>query len=386
MNVSTPTAAASQSFGDYSQSPILPAHLNLENFLGSLGKDVAKHELIAAREIATRIFETKPRTIKYEEGTQDFGVAMAIYPEVSAYINSKIQGKTVLEIGGDQGENAILMAIAGARRVIINDRNPLAIQALAEKIKQLPPSVIERIQLISCDCLALLKTKPELEGTIDFILCRNVIHFFTQQQTAQFQMTCQSLLKVGGEAIITANALRDREIYASNPSQTYFTMLQCPLYDRTSPAGSKLISNLVHSFQPSKEEDFSLDFERFFLYERSLGNKWEVNRKNYQKFSIEEQKLVGNAIKREEASWKTLKAGCIFVVKSSSRLYTQDNLAKTFERQFTVTSTFAVDGKGHLLREGVDVFKDSAQVGVIFQKQSKETALDSDSASASVSD
>jgi len=92
---------------------------------------------------------------------RDYGMAFPINHEVLAYTMPRVKDEVVLEIGGASGENSILLACAGARKVYMNDILPSEVQKFNALRGTLPLEVQDRLVPAPGDCFDLLKNKPD---------------------------------------------------------------------------------------------------------------------------------------------------------------------------------------------------------------------------------
>ena len=134
-----------------------------------------------ARMIAERIYETPPR----DAASFEFGHAFNTCAEATAHllenVRDKIHDKTVVSLGGNAGEEMIWVALAGAKRVVNNDISDAAIAQFNTLKAMAPAALQEKIEAAHCNCFELLTSKPDLQGQCDFVICNNLIHFFTEE-------------------------------------------------------------------------------------------------------------------------------------------------------------------------------------------------------------
>ncbi len=88
----------------------------------------------------------------YRQTTESkYGQAFPMNPEIMKKLMSDIEGKTVLEIGAAGGENSILLALAGAAKVIINDIAEGEIVLARRSVATLPRKIRKKIRAIHAD-------------------------------------------------------------------------------------------------------------------------------------------------------------------------------------------------------------------------------------------
>ncbi|MBA3237999.1 MAG: class I SAM-dependent methyltransferase [Parachlamydiaceae bacterium] len=115
-----------------------------------------------------------------------FGKVFPIYPEIFGYAALKARGEIVMELGGASGENAILLAFAGARKVYLNDINIEELDKFNALKKSLSQQIQEKLVSLPGDCLDTLSKRKALDERVGLVLCRNLIHFFNDSQQKRF--------------------------------------------------------------------------------------------------------------------------------------------------------------------------------------------------------
>jgi SAM-dependent methyltransferase len=137
------------------------------------------------------------------------------------------KGTTVLELGAGNGENALLIALAGAKRVYVNDIQEEHLLPLREDLQGLPDDYQKRMFLVPGDCLNL-KNHPDLQQSCDLIIARNLVHFFVGEKKEQLFEMIARLLKPGGQVLISVNApfaQLPRELIEEYPDTVFFYKL-----------------------------------------------------------------------------------------------------------------------------------------------------------------
>lgn len=167
--------------------------------------------LSSAHEFVINSYERPRRSVQQskEKGKASSGTGGRVFPmdpEVMAYLMPKVQGKSVLEIAGADGIMSVLFAFAGAK-VYLNDIEPLELEWHKTIKKMVPQKVSERLETIKGDCFNILVNHSHLANTIDLIVCRNLIHFLTDQQQTAFFKLVKNLLKPSGEIYLTSNSI-----------------------------------------------------------------------------------------------------------------------------------------------------------------------------------
>lgn len=358
------------------QSGIKP-FVNLSDFkvLGMLlGEDVRSLQLLYnATEITKSVYEVNARYIKSTNGQSDYGSAFPIHPEVLEYAMRTCKGKVVLEIGGAGGENSILIVMAGAKRVYMNDIEQAEVEQF-ERLRVQLPEVSSRLESICCDIFTLLDKRPDLISQIDVVLCRNLLHFFTDRRLSLFFPLLKKLLKPNGEIIFSANSyFYDPiiKIAETNPEATRFVIHRVQFHDVLKSPDLPVV-HFVLDAEVCQEDVDPLSFDQIPLYKKSqtTAYKW-VQCVLDEKQSKVVTKGVRNKVnelwqeKKREIAALQIQIGTIVLVRNYTRDYTAQTLTTLFERHgFKINQTYSLGYNGHIL----DPKKSSEkvhQVGVI---------------------
>ncbi len=325
-----------------------------------------------ALDIAKRVYETSMRNVA---GTAKYGYAFPMNPEVLAYAMQHAKGKTVLEIAGASGENGILLAFAGANRVYVNDIESSEMESFRKLRKDLPKGVRSKLEAIEGDCLDILTKKPEIINKIDLLLCRNLIHFFNNEQQDIFFKMLEKTLVPGGLAIFTTNSVYVhstvpdiRQTVERNPNTTTFEFTQCCItnYEKSSSAFAQIFTQI----SPRSDDQVSLAGKEAYLYQRTAqtGNKWKAFSDQFSLLDASIRPKIQEACKNNKDLYAPLKAGSVRVLSHINRLYTTATLPELFKRMgFDPICTFVVSKDGHLISE-VDPFTNGQQMGIIVRK------------------
>ncbi len=299
---------------------------------------------------------------------RDYGMAFPINHEVLAYTMPKVKDEVVVEIAGAGGENSILLACAGAKKVYMNDILPSEVQKFNALRGTLPLEVQDRLVPAPGDCFDLLKNKPELKNQVGLVVCRNLIHFFTDEQQAKLIREVKEMLKPGGQAIFTANSTYalfgggGGRIVAEDPNVNSFNVTQCVISHPTVGNG---ISLIYRTIVPSPEHLMAISCEEKYLYRRIAG-KWTVDNEAFNKIEAEMRGPIKDAIKTNPAM-KNKTSTAVRVVTCPARAYNTDTVQTPFkDAQFKIEHTYTVGPDGHLVRVE-DRFTRGVHVGVIIK-------------------
>lgn len=159
-----------------------------------------------AKETIKRVYEMKPRHIESsEEEVSKYGYSYPIDPEVLAYVMKKSNEKTVLEVAAAAGENSLLIGLAGAKEVYVNDREPVELKKFKNAIKKLPPGLQQKFKTCEGDFFTLFDDK-KFEGKFDIIYARNFLHFFAGKKRTEFINLAKRLLSKGSKLVVSVNS------------------------------------------------------------------------------------------------------------------------------------------------------------------------------------
>lgn len=139
------------------------------------------------KEFIDKSFESGRRFIVDEKGKSVFGSEFCIHPEFVDYLMKNAYEKTILEVGGGSGTNSILLSLAGAKKVYMNDINKIETEKFKNNVKKLPETFRKgKFIAIPADifkCFGLFK-KNKIK--FDIVVMRNVLHFFNKEKEEMF--------------------------------------------------------------------------------------------------------------------------------------------------------------------------------------------------------
>lgn len=349
-------------------SPLPSTFIDLSNLI-TLKKYVSPalgRHLSDCHMVASSIYQVGPRII-----ASNRGLAFSMHPEVLAYAMQRMtSGGTVVELAGASGENGIMMAFSGATNVYVNDIDAKEMARFEALRDNLPPEVAKKLEAVNCDCCEFLKERPALRGEVDFVLCRAAIHFFPTAKRSEFLAQLRDMLKPGGMAIITANAVYptvDRETLEKNPDSTAFEQTQCIITDY---AYGRSPRHFIYTrFKPTEDSKVSAsEFQNFYIYTRDQGEGWKVDNTAFKKVDAAIRPLIRAAIDKNKDKIASIQAGSVRVLVSNSMLFSLGNLTALFEKAgFEIVTNFATQKSGHLSLN-LDPFEGAFQVGVVVRK------------------
>lgn len=328
-----------------------------------------------ALEITSRIYKKRCSL-----SIKSYGLIFPMHPEILGYMMEFVKDKVVLEIAGANGENAILLALAGARKVYMNDILATEVNKFKSMVASLPENVQRRLEAIEGDCFEILNKKRELSNHLDVIYVRNLLHFFTNRKQNDFFANMKKMLKPGGKVVCSVNGTyaypSQKAVFNAHPNVTSFQATQVLLQDYES--GSMPVASFAQLMTPCSDELVSTDFSQHYLYDRNAQTKhqWQVNKESYQKMDSSIRPKIREAVEKNKDAILPIKNGSVRVLSNYMRVYTPANLKKLFEDQgFNVELTFVVDQEGHLISDpDIDLYEAHSQIiGIIAHLPEKET-------------
>ena len=152
-------------------------------------------------------YESYGRFVKCADGKNRYGRVFPMNPEVLFELMSNVEGKSVLELGAASGENALLLGLAGAKEVFVNDIVKSEVKTFEKTIARLSSKEVrEKFHAVAGDCLEIFES-PEYEGRFDLIYARNFYHFFFGEKKDRLNALFKKLLKPKGLLVISTNSV-----------------------------------------------------------------------------------------------------------------------------------------------------------------------------------
>lgn len=328
--------------------------------------------------IAQSVYESSPRVVK-----GSWGLSFPTNPELLSYcmkIMQKTQNGIAVEVGAAGGENSFLLAAANkTSKVIINDILPDEIKGCRSSIRDLPKDMQEQFTLDEGSGLDLLQRHPEIAEKTDFFLSRNVIHFLTEEQKTKLAQDVKTMLKPGGQAIISANGtyLLKRENpsdFATNSQCIIFKMYQILLRIQ----GSSTPDVIYRKTEPVTSNSYTSGFTREPIYKRDPDNnwKWKALPSGLSQLPENIKTVVKDLFKDPKIKERMKKEnGCmeVQVLTSYSQAFNEETLPPIFQREgFNILGTCVTDYKGHVVANP-DKLSEGHQVSVLIQKPTTPT-------------
>lgn len=359
-----PSRSLFPSFVNLSDSAVLKSHL-APSFQEEEGLSIAM-------KFVQRSYEIAPYFLRKD---QQYGFAFPLDSEPLSYAMQYIKSRedvTACEIGCAKGEIGLLLACAGANRVIFNDLDEDSIAILEGLIKQLPSQARKVCNVDKGNCLGLLERNPKLENQVDLIICRNVIHFFNNQQQASLLEIIKKMLKPGGQAIFTTNSVYSYGEIGQKLDQSEessFNLIQGFVHDRDKNPRSPSF-DLFAELRPCADTlTTGTQFKDYYIYERDkcTNMEWKADKKEFKKLDPTIQAKIKEQIQIKGKRIAQIQRGSVRVVSMHPRFYNPISLSKLFkDHEFNILEVFLVNRKGHLVPFS-DALK-GQQIGIIVSK------------------
>ena len=154
------------------------------DYLPSINKSVLKNHIIKSGnlkdyndiklldDLLNRSYETE----KIPVNNTKYGFVFHTYPEVMVHLED-VNGKSILEIAGGDGINAILLLLMGAKQVTVNDLDPTMCSNCQSYINKLSQKMQNKIEVKKGNFFDI-----SIENKYDMILMRNFFHFLNDLQ------------------------------------------------------------------------------------------------------------------------------------------------------------------------------------------------------------
>lgn len=308
-----------------------------ENILGAL----------FSRVLNGGAFSAEPRKAE----NRRFGFSYPVEPEALAYAMSKVKDEIVVELAGGSGALSIILAMAGAKHVYMNEIEQQEVETFKDYHYQCPPNLQERLTPIHGDCLKLLQLKPELTGKVGFVLCRNLLHF-PQVQLQPFFAMLKKMMRPDGEAIFVVGAPytypESQKEVEQHPDETCFAATTCTL--SADLLAREDLGVVLKRLKPSSEAQMRTEITHHDLYTRDGQNAWQFDRAAFNRVEPSLRADVEAAIKkaRKEHKEEMAQAKRISVEIHHQRCYSTRTITQLFQKNgFTVMGTFIADALGH---------------------------------------
>ena len=210
-------------------------------------------------EILDASYETNARYVNVGDKTTKYGYAFPMQPEILYDLMMECKDKVVLELAAACGDNAILIGLAGAKEVHINDNAIPEMKACSVRVSKLPKEYRSRFKLPGGDCFKLFESE-EYNGKFDVIYARNFYHFFLGEKKKALNKLFVRLLKPGGKLILTTNSVNTVQLQGgldmvkAYPESYVFENLQPILRSSVNVGNDKLYHPTQKPLSPEEGE------------------------------------------------------------------------------------------------------------------------------------
>ena len=299
----------------------------------------------------TKIAFTKPTRPIRTKGENLYGNSFPIQPESLYYLLERCEGKTVLEVGSADGIVSILFALAGAKKVYVNDITKEEIEGFKNLAKDLPSELggakgkfVAAVGNI-IDILPILSKGVGIGG-IDIIAMYNVFHFIPTDQHAVLFSRIRKILNLAGTIVITANGKvnlyktsADEEKYCgvTHFSSTFYMLDKFLLQDGVKKQAVQVVGARIIPFSPEKKTE----------------SKEEVIFRNAQALKVKKVPLPSELEEFEKdlllaMNNPELVYGEVRRVDDESKMFSPEDIKNILENhKFTTTSSFHIDPTLH---------------------------------------
>ncbi len=297
---------------------------------GSLDEATTKF----AQKILDKVFECAPRAFGSSDGTW---FVYSIHPEILSDLMRSCVGKTVLEIAGASGENALCIGLAGAEKVYLNDCAVPVLKEFERSLQRLPKELQKKFQCVPGDCFEVFNN-PEYTGLFDVIYARNIFQYVLGEKRERFIALVSRLLKPGGRLVLTVTSTnvsyRVQDTHNKIPEgEPYVFLLRTPMImyqDGRDPV------SLFNEFTALSDiQDIDLMHKNFHYRSTItfLAKGMELD-EGYRSLSQENQRRVLRAaqalVKEHGASYLCQNGVKINNLTYTTVVYTQNTLNKHF--------------------------------------------------------
>ena len=230
---------------------------SLEDLL-DLTKDLVSNDKDknTLRKIVEPFYECDPTSIKTGNGKTKYGMRFPIHPETLHDLMVDSKGKVVLELAGASGVNALLIGLAGAKSVYLNDIVPEEVAEFIKSVKSFPSEEIQdKFRIVSGDCFESFKNE-KYTGMFDVIYMRNFYHFFLGEKKQKLHALLSRLLKKGGKLVFTTNSSKLIPVSSENLDSYVFSSKRPMLRLAT---GNYRITSVAHSLPLSPHNCETVD-------------------------------------------------------------------------------------------------------------------------------
>ena len=212
--------------------------------------------------------ESPTRYVNVGDGSTKFGLAFPIQPEILHDIILLSKDKVVLELAAASGENSLLIGLAGAKEVYVNDIALPELKTFEGYLKAFSKDIRDKFHIVPGDAFQVF-TDNKYTAMFDVIYARNFYHFFLGTKKQELHKLLARLLKPGGRLILTTNSSNavnltsKTNIGAKNPDCYIFQSIT-PLVRSSLNPGNDIIApgsyKPLSSIEGEKEDPLQYKF------------------------------------------------------------------------------------------------------------------------------
>ncbi len=329
-------------------------------------KDIAYRLIDEVYEKSPRAFEV---TSFEKEGNvfterNIYGKSFCLNPEILYQEALSCKGKTIMEIGASRAEMSLLLGLAGAEKVIINDLNSCDLQKALECVKNFSESLRSKFSFKRGDCRTLLK-KIE-ESSIDFLIARNVIHYLLPSEYPVFLGNVNKALKPSGRIFVTSVNNINNPIFklVKSDYDPDVKLHKSYLLETYNKSNTRFLQSVV-ALEPTNEQ-VDITYSRtqgFCVFPRSEKDARFYPSPEDQLKKIEEEitkdpfsfrsKALKSAVSLYKEQLLNPETGTSYFRQSNAVFFSPDSLVEIFNREyFNVVENGSFDCKGHKVNDG----------------------------------
>ncbi len=246
----------------------------------------------------------------------------------------------------------------------MNEKAPEAVSVFNQLKETLAARASEKIETIAGDAFKLLEMNPDLKA--DVILCRNWIHFLSDEEQYQFFDMVKKILNPGGELILTVNGAYNSEvrlIHKTDPRTKCFTLNQTMLFSRQPVNMDIPVAKTLSKYQGKFSER---KIKNSVIYHKRSNGAWTLDQGTAQNLPSETYTQIKSWVEENKKLMKQVTFGNMQNVENVVQLYTRETLAALLTQHgFSVSTTFVTDPQGHYLQEDEDPYIRGDRTGAI---------------------
>jgi hypothetical protein len=232
--------------------------VSVDKLLSLLPQD--EQTMSIAKEILSGCYETTARHVNVGDNTTKYGYVFPIQPEILYDLMVECKDKVVLELAAASGDNAILIGLAGAKEVHINDNAIPEMKTCMSRISKLPKELRERFKLNGGDCFKMFEDES-YSRKFDVIYARNFYHFFLGEKKTILNKLLHRLLKgPDGKLVLSTNSvnttLRENgvDMAKTHPDSYVFDHMQPILRSSLNKGNDRITKPTIKPLSPADGE------------------------------------------------------------------------------------------------------------------------------------